>query len=304
MEVTGDPGTFAPPWRYLALENSRILGSRNGSSLVVLFDGQTGAWAGSGFFETRFDPGELSTARPGTIADDEEIAGWAGVVAGPAIVVGRAASQSECEIIEGRRICPRQESYSFAEREWYRAGVGAVGYHFKSSSSYSGGGFFSSYSSEENVALMASSLRGDVPTELAPELPDLTEFAIEFLTEAVNAEIATYSSADDSYISKVMTGQPLRHVRDNLARLSARGVVHVPSFDFDNSATINVRTLSDSKIEADRCEIWSGEYRDAGDDTLASTEPADLVPQTITIERLAGGWFITQIAFHDAPSFC
>ena len=102
------------------VENRRILGSRSGSSLVVLFDGQTGAWAGSGFFETRFDPGELSTARPGTIADDEEIAGWAGVVAGPAIVVGRAASQSECEIIEGRRICPRQESYSFAEREWYR----------------------------------------------------------------------------------------------------------------------------------------------------------------------------------------
>ena len=101
-----------------------------------------------------------------------------------------------------------------------------------------------------------------------------------------------------------MTGQPLRHVRDNLARLSARGLVHLPSFDFANSATIDVRTLSDSKIEADRCEIWSGEYRNAGDDSLASTEPADLVPQTITIELLAEGWFITQIAFHDAPSFC
>ena len=302
--LAGDSGSSVPPWRYIAVEDNKILGSLGGSSLVTLFDGQEGVWAGSGFFDTRFDANELSKARKGTITEREEIASWPGVRVGPAIVVGRANSQSECEIIEGRRICPRQESHSFAEREWYRAGIGAVGYHFRSSSSYSGGDFFSSHSSEEHVALVASSLRGDVARELAPEASDLTEFVEEFLAEAVRAEIASYSNSDHSYISKFMTGEPLRSIKYNLGSLSEKGMVYVPRFDFANSSTVAIRTVRNGKIEVDRCEIWSGSYHPRDENAPVTEEPPDLVPQTITIEHLRAGWFITRIAFYDAPSFC
>lgn len=302
--LTGDRGTNAPPWRFIAVEDMKILGSMDGSSLVVLFDGQIGAWAGSGFFDTRFDSDELSVASHGSLTGSDATAGWAGVHAGPAIVVGRAQSQSECEIIEGRRICPRQESYSFTEREWYRPGVGAVGYSYRSSSSFSGGGFFSSYASEETVALVASSLRGDVATGLLTETPDLTDFVEEFLAGAINAEIATYENADVSYISQFMTGEPLRRVRANLESLSAQDMIYLPRIDFGNSSTVDVRAVNDGRIEVDRCELWSGSYYARADRALVREEPVDLVPQTITLEHLSDGWFITRIDFYDEPSFC
>ena len=302
--LTGDRGTNAPPWRYIAVDNMKILGSEDGSSLVVLFDGQIGAWAGSGFFDTRFDPDELSMASHGSITESDAIAGWPGVHAGPAIVVGRADSQSECEIIEGRRICPRQEAHSFTEREWHRPGVGAVGYHYRSSSSFSGGGFSSSHTSEENVALVASSLRGDVATNLQTEPPDLTEFVDEFLIGAIEAEIATYENSDDSHISVFMTGEPMRRVRANLGRLSEQDMIYVPRFDVGNSSTVDIRAVTDGRIEVDRCEVWSGSYYARADRTLVREEPADLVPQTITLEHLNDGWFITRINFYDHSSFC
>ena len=34
-----------------------------------------------------------------------------------------------------------------------------------------------------------------------------------------------------------------------------------------------------------------------------SGEPT-LLPQTITIQQLDGGWFITSVVFQNAPAFC
>ena len=304
LEITGNPGNNAPPWRYLAVNDNKILGSGDGSSLVVLFDAQTGVWAGSGFFKTRFDSDELSKAGPGAIFEQEATASWSGFRTGPAFVVGRADSQSQCEVIEGRRICPREESYSFTENEWFRPGIGAVAYHYRSSSSFSGGGFFSSYSTEENVALVASSLRGDSAVELNPGLPDVTEFVEQFLEFAVKAEILTYTESDDSYLAEFMTGEPMRRTRETLRSLADKGMYHVPQFDFTQDSTIEIRTLSESKIEVDRCEVWSGEYYNRADGTQIRKDGPELTPQTITIERLSPGWFITAVAFYDPPSFC
>ena len=304
LEITGDPGSNAPPWRYLAVSDNKILGSSDGSSLVVLFDAQTGVWAGSGFFKTRFESDELAKASPGNIFEQETTASWSGFRTGPAFVVGRADSQSECETIAGYRICPRQESYSFTENEWFRPGIGAVAYRYQSSSSYSGGGFFSSYSSEENVGLVASSFRGDSAAELNPGLPDMTEFVEQFLENAVKAEIVTFTESDDSHLSEFMTGEPMRRARETLRSLADQGIYHVPQFDFTRDSTIEIRTLSEIKIEVDRCEVWSGEYFSQSDGTQVRKDGPELTPQTITIERLSAGWFISAIAFYDPPSFC
>lgn len=156
---------FAPRWRYLAVSGNRILGSQ-GPAYTVIFDGQTGKWAGSGFFTERFNADELIEATPSTITQDDAFAGWPGVRTGPAINIGRASSQGLCETIAGERICPREETFDVKEREVYRGGVGPVGYFFDATFTFSGGGFFSSVQTTEAVGLVTSSLRGDTATSV------------------------------------------------------------------------------------------------------------------------------------------
>jgi len=165
VSLSGETRDFAPRWRYLAVSDNRILGS-SGSSLTVLFDGQLGKWAGSGYFTDRFNANELIEARTSSVSQNDAIADWPGVKTGPAVAIGRASSQSQCEMIEGLRICPREETFNSSERELYRGGIGPVAYFFQSSASFSGGNFFSSYQTTENVGLVASSLRGDVASLL------------------------------------------------------------------------------------------------------------------------------------------
>ena len=107
-DVTRD---FAPRWGYLAVSDNRIHGS-SGSGLAVIFDGQLGKWAGSGYFTDRFNADELIEANSSSITQDTAIADWTGVRTGPAISIGRASSQSQCEIIAGIRVCPREETFN------------------------------------------------------------------------------------------------------------------------------------------------------------------------------------------------
>ena len=173
-DVTRD---FAPRWEYLAVSDNGIHGSL-GSGLTVIFDGQLGKWAGSGYFTDRFSADELIEANRSSITQDAAIADWPGVRTGGAISIGRASSQSQCEIIAGIRVCPQEETLNVSEREMYREGVGPVAYLFQSSASFSGGGFFSSFQTTENVRLVASSLRGDTASAL-DEVPDLDGLEVE-----------------------------------------------------------------------------------------------------------------------------
>ncbi|MCH8817698.1 MAG: hypothetical protein IIC92_08230 [Chloroflexi bacterium] len=210
--ISGETRDFGPRWRYLGVTGDRIVVS-NGGTLTTLFDGGTGKWAGSGFFTDRFDGDELIVARSGSLTDGLEISDWPGVRQGPWEFVGRAASQSVCETIAGHRICPREESFSFTENEYYRAEIGPVAYRFSNTASFSGGGFFSSYQTTEWVALVASSLRGDAaaptPTPVpptatpvpAPTPPDLADLAPVFgpaygslLLEPGSTQIPDFSS--------------------------------------------------------------------------------------------------------------
>ena len=134
---------FAPRWRYIGTNGDRITVS-DGVATKTLFDARTGAWAGSGFFTDRFAGDELVTARQATIAGAFRFASWPGFRDGPAAMVSRAAGQSQCELIAGLRICPREETFNATEREFYRAGIGPLAYTYDFSASFSGGGFFSS----------------------------------------------------------------------------------------------------------------------------------------------------------------
>ena len=153
---------FAPAWKFIGVDGPRMLGS-NGSSIVSIFDALDGEWSGGGFF-SRFGSNETHAASATSISTAQPFAAWNGFRTGPAITVVRSDSQSLCEIIEGRRICPNDSSFSISETQYYRNEVGPLGYSYRFSASFSGGNFFSSNSSEEHVALVRSSLRGDVAT--------------------------------------------------------------------------------------------------------------------------------------------
>lgn len=161
---TADNGAvdFAPAWKFVGVDGPRLLGS-NGSNVVSIFDALDGQWTGGGFF-SRFGNNETHAASATSISTVQPFGAWNGVRTGPAITVVRSDSQSMCEIIEGRRICPNDSSFSLSETQYYRNEVGPLGYSYRFSASFSGGNFFSSNSSEEHVALVRSSLRGDVAT--------------------------------------------------------------------------------------------------------------------------------------------
>jgi hypothetical protein len=173
-----DPTTrsFVPEWDYLGVDGNRIVATNAtaGSPLVTLFDGQIGKWAGSGFFQGRFPDDTLVEASAGQISSNHELAEWGGVEPGSMHRVGAASSQGKCETIEGLKICPREEAFAYSESEYYRPGVGPLGYEYRYSASFDGGGFSTSFSTEEKIALIASSFLGDqtgdfgTPTPVSP----------------------------------------------------------------------------------------------------------------------------------------
>jgi hypothetical protein len=116
VSLSGVNRDFAPRWQYIAVSDHQILGAQ-GSVFTVIFDGQRGKWAGSGYFTDRFNADELIEAGLSSITESLPIANWPGVHTGPAIAVGRASSQSLCEIIAGIRVCPREETFDVSERE-------------------------------------------------------------------------------------------------------------------------------------------------------------------------------------------
>ena len=154
IEVTDRSRDFAPRWRHIEIDGDRIVVS-DGASLRTLFDARLGKWAGSGFFTNRFASDKLVEAIAGQITEGSN---WPGARADPVAMVRRATSQSQCETIAGIRICG-EESSNVSEVESYRAGIGPVAYSFRSTASFSGGGFSSTHQTTETLALVGSSLR-------------------------------------------------------------------------------------------------------------------------------------------------
>lgn len=143
---------FAPDYAYLALDDHRLLGSTDGATLTTIFDARLGKWPGGGFFEP-FRADALTTAVAGTINPKIRY------VAGPAIRASRSASQSQCEIIAGVRICG-DDSYSITADEYHLAGVGPVAYYYYHSFESCGGGFCSGATWEHTLGMTASSFTG------------------------------------------------------------------------------------------------------------------------------------------------
>lgn len=141
----------------------------------------------------------------------------------------------------------------------------------------------------------------------APILIDGQEplaFVVGFWSEAVPAEIRTLDLLNPEYAAAYEAGQALRNVETYVADLVRRGVYEVATFDWASWRVMDVRIISDTKIQVDSCEIWTSKFYDVNNDALVSSDPPRLLPQTVTLERLGRDWFWTGIVFFDPPHFC
>jgi hypothetical protein len=139
--------------------------------------------------------------------------------------------------------------------------------------------------------------QADVPADLENEVS-------EFLTRAIELQIEAYRNGDASIASSIMTGPILDSLSAEINSLNQQGLVSISEIDYYQSYINDIRVVNDARIEVDTCEVWTTNTYRLSDSQLVDSQGPSLLPQTITIEQLDGGWFITNVDFLDAPAFC
>jgi hypothetical protein len=137
-----------------------------------------------------------------------------------------------------------------------------------------------------------------------PDMPaDLENQVSEFLTRAIELQMEAYRNGDAS-IALAHYGPVFEGLANDINSLSQQGLVSISEIDYYESYIHDIRVVNNVVIEVDTCEVWTtNTYRLSDSQLVESTGPA-LLPQTITIEQVNGSWFITNVNFFDAPSFC
>jgi hypothetical protein len=134
--------------------------------------------------------------------------------------------------------------------------------------------------------------------------PELSEEVSEFLTEAIELQIKAYQDGDASIAASILTGDLLATMEDEIAALNQQGLVQISEIDYYQSYIDDIRVISNTHLEVDSCEVWSTDTWRRSDGTLVQSIEPRLLPQTITIQKLSRGWFITDVEFFSAPAFC
>jgi len=91
---------------------------------------------------------------------------------------------------------------------------------------------------------------------------------------------------------------------NEIDELNQQGLVQISEIDFYKSYIQDIRVINNENIEVDTCEVWSTKtYNRSNGEIVRVAEPR-LLPQTITIQKLNQGWFITEVSFFESPAFC
>ena len=113
-----------------------------------------------------------------------------------------------------------------------------------------------------------------------------------------------FRTGNAAQAADIFAGDVLQAIVDQLANLNAQDLAQVSTFDFYNSYIDDVRVVSQERIDVDTCELWTTTlYQRSTSQPLQPSE-VQLLPQTLTLEKLSNGWFITSVNFYDAPAFC
>ncbi len=134
--------------------------------------------------------------------------------------------------------------------------------------------------------------------------PELVAEIQEFLTKAINLEIETFYTGNANLAADIFAGDVLQAIQDQVQSLNQQDLAQISTFDYYNSYLHDVRVVSEEQIDVDTCEVWTTTiYRRSTGTALQAEEP-QLLPQTLTLQKLSNGWFITAVEFYDAPAFC
>jgi len=134
--------------------------------------------------------------------------------------------------------------------------------------------------------------------------PELASEVSEFLTKAIKLQIEAYRKGDASVASVIMAGQVLESLQFEIDSLNQQGVVEIANFDYYRSYIDDIRIISNTQLEVDTCEVWSIQFYRRSDGALVQSNDPRLLPQSITIQKIQNGWFITEVEFFEAPAFC
>jgi hypothetical protein len=141
-----------------------------------------------------------------------------------------------------------------------------------------------------------------------PEQPDVSSDlegqVSDFLTRAIELQIDAYQKGDASIAASVLAGQALSDTAADIDSLNQQGLISTSEIDYYQSYINDIRTINNSQLEVDTCEVWTTSTYQKSDGQLVDSTGPDLLPQTITIQQQNGNWYITNVQFFDAPAFC
>ncbi len=141
-----------------------------------------------------------------------------------------------------------------------------------------------------------------------PEQPDVSADlegqVSDFLTRAIELQIDAYQKGDASIAASVLAGQALSDTAADIDSLNQQGLISTSEIDYYQSYINDIRTINNSQLEVDTCEVWTTSTYQKSDGQLVDSTGPDLLPQTITIQQQNGNWYITNVQFFDAPAFC
>ena len=154
--IEGKSDKYIPRWSYLAIgEDGSLLGLENGT-FKTIYSATESSWNGGGFFIkfTDSDAVKVTTSTYEGIYNTMD-----------AVLVSFADASGGCEYLLGYTLC-EENSASTSLKEYYKQGLGAIGYYSYSHNTYSGGNFYSSSTFESSIELVNSSFKAIDGTQL------------------------------------------------------------------------------------------------------------------------------------------
>lgn len=125
-----------------------------------------------------------------------------------------------------------------------------------------------------------------------------------FINSAFQAEISAYYYGNSTYLDTIIAGDALNTMQTEISDLNNQGLVRVFTFDPTQSYIYNARNDSVSKVTVEICSMWSSTTAQRATGVQIAQSPPTLYPQTLVLEQIATGWFITSMTVHTAPAFC
>jgi hypothetical protein len=142
------------------------------------------------------------------------------------------------------------------------------------------------------------------PDQATDVSPELTKEVSDFITKAIQLQVEAYQKGNADIAAPIMAGDIFAALESDIKSLNQQGFAQISEIDLYQSFINDIRVLSNTSIEVDTCEVWSTNIYRRSDGALIQTTDPRLLPQTISIQKLGQGWFITEVNFFDAPAFC